>query len=466
MSSKINEQNARFLMSLKGDECVRVDENGKLYKVEGLVSGLFYRFVSSSYMSNIDKAIEQGVEEVFKARKATGLKSCSSNIFKKYQNMYVALEGSQVLSENNKNLFINNFYEKRYETLLGSGNSAFKAEAIVTMEMCHDPRVSESVKRKIAPKLTKSGVNGTYFVKSRKGEVIGVFKPSDEEAEMPNNPRGREGEYNPRNPARHPAFKGHIIGSAWKKEVAASLVDSRGIAGVPETVKMTVPFVEKAGSSRIINKTGSLQKFVEGQSLEQLDFDEISKIPDKQIHKIAALDLIIGNGDRNPGNLLWNGKEVIPIDHGISYSDSLSWQEEGAVSSDMNCMWYHFPQLDKPFNKDIADWALSLDPNDIGNRLKEEVGMPEDSIRESKIRLMIFQKGLKKGLPLKEISEHLMAMKRDPLVEKCCNQAIAICEKRSAEWQNLPKIEKEKKRFEIYYKIVENLIEAELNKGV
>lgn len=45
------------------------------------------------------------------------------------------------------------------------------------------------------PKLTLDGTGGTYELRSTQGKVVALFKPIDEEAFAPNNPRGHIGHF-------------------------------------------------------------------------------------------------------------------------------------------------------------------------------------------------------------------------------------------------------------------------------
>jgi len=45
----------------------------------------------------------------------------------------------------------------------------------------------------LVPNLTMGGTAGTYFLRNPNRNIIAVFKPLDEEAFAPNNPRGYTG---------------------------------------------------------------------------------------------------------------------------------------------------------------------------------------------------------------------------------------------------------------------------------
>merc|ERR1711907_706863 len=52
----------------------------------------------------------------------------------------------------------------------------------------------DGLERGLSPELTPSGLGGTYFLKNAHEEIVGVFKPEDEEAFTPNNPKGNTGQ--------------------------------------------------------------------------------------------------------------------------------------------------------------------------------------------------------------------------------------------------------------------------------
>ena len=200
------------------------------------------------------------------------------------------------------------------------------------------------------PKLTDDGTSGTYLLRGPSKKPLAVFKPIDEEAFAPNNPRDHVG------PFGSASFRAGVLsGEACIREVAAYLLDKDGFAGVPPTTMVetthgslrTFKFSNfeivtgnnedyadiissiiapenqvqnhelgqsdgclaagKANSMEGLDnakflKIGSLQSFVESDGpLENFGRDEFSK---DEIHKIAILDLRILNLDRNECNIL------------------------------------------------------------------------------------------------------------------------------------------------------------------
>ena len=84
---------------------------------------------------------------------------------------------------------------------LCKSNAGGGASPFVVVVKPDDPRldqlvqkVSRGIKRGCKPKLTSDGCGGTYLLSARGGMgAVGVFKPEDEEAGAPNNPRGHTG---------------------------------------------------------------------------------------------------------------------------------------------------------------------------------------------------------------------------------------------------------------------------------
>ena len=85
------------------------------------------------------------------------------------------------------------------------------------------------------PELTFEGTSGTYFLKNLKKTPLGVFKPIDEEAYAPNNPRGFPGDF-----GMQSLRKGVLSGEACVREIAAYLVDKDRFSGVPETFLVAI----------------------------------------------------------------------------------------------------------------------------------------------------------------------------------------------------------------------------------
>lgn len=80
------------------------------------------------------------------------------------------------------------------------------------------------------PKLSEDGTSGTYLLRGRQKDALAVFKPIDEEAFAPNNPRDHAGPFGSK------TFRAGVLsGEACIREVAAYLLDHESFSGVPPT---------------------------------------------------------------------------------------------------------------------------------------------------------------------------------------------------------------------------------------
>lgn len=96
------------------------------------------------------------------------------------------------------------------------------------VETIHDIEVGFSKGYK--PKLTDDGTSGTYIFRGSAKQALAVFKPIDEEAFAPNNPRDHIGPFGSK------SFRAGVLsGEACIREVAAYLLDTDGFSGVPPT---------------------------------------------------------------------------------------------------------------------------------------------------------------------------------------------------------------------------------------
>ena len=100
-------------------------------------------------------------------------------------------------------------------------------------------QVVDGVKRGLnaglAPELTFEGTSGAYFMRNDKQVPVAVFKPIDEEANAPNNPRGLTNKFG------SPSLRSGVLsGEACEREIAAYLVDKDGFSEVPETVLVSI----------------------------------------------------------------------------------------------------------------------------------------------------------------------------------------------------------------------------------
>lgn len=153
-----------------------------------------------------------------------------------------------------------------------------------------------------APALIPAGTGGSYFLSDPSGAKVCVFKPADEEPGAANNPKNRV----PASASGEGVRRGSLVGEGALREVAAYLLDHEHFAGVPPTALVSAYVGPNGGANGSADcggqqaqrelKMGSLQLFVDAQD----DCEErgVSGLPVGEVHKIAVLDLRLGNTDR------------------------------------------------------------------------------------------------------------------------------------------------------------------------
>lgn len=63
------------------------------------------------------------------------------------------------------------------------------------MILCTLTEIKRALNSKIIPKLTESGISGSYFLENVDRNNVAIFKPLDEEPYAPNNSKGYIGNY-------------------------------------------------------------------------------------------------------------------------------------------------------------------------------------------------------------------------------------------------------------------------------
>eukprot|EP01137_Pigoraptor_chileana_P013123 Opistho-2@66282 len=176
----------------------------------------------------------------------------------------------------------------------------------------------------VHPKRIEQGSSGSYFVLNREKEIIGVFKPKDEEP---------YGQFNPKwtkwfHKVCCPCCFGRsclIPNQGYMSEAGASLVDSKmKLHVVPKTkvVRLASPVFNysflkreynKARNHQLPPKVGSLQLFVRGyrdaiDHLYRFEKEPLSASAEKQFQlqfeRLVVLDYLIRNTDRGNDNWL------------------------------------------------------------------------------------------------------------------------------------------------------------------
>lgn len=275
----------------------------------------------------------------------------------------------------------------------------------------------QGLERGSSPQLTPSGLGGTYFLKNGQEEVVGVFKPEDEEAGGPNNPKGHVGCMG------CPSVRNGVLsGEANLREVAAYMLDHQKFANVPATVRVEVRhplFGDKP-------KIGSFQEF-KCHDEEAGDLSS-SLFSEEEAHKIAIMDVRLLNTDRNDENLLVrrhdkNNLELIPIDHGCSLPSTLqvNWHD---------WLWLSWPQTKQPFSKTEKAYIAKLNASHDSSMLSSELNLAWRNLLMLNIATTFLQKGAAADLTLFDIASMMVRDEpsRPSTLESIFTQSRALAE--------------------------------------
>lgn len=244
----------------------------------------------------------------------------------------------------------------------------------------------------MVPQLARSGLGGTYFLSDSENKILGVFKPEDEEAYAPNNPRELKGRMGSR------AVKGGVrSGEANVREVAAYLLDHEKFANVPATVRVEISHA----SFGEVPKIGSFQEFKPHD--EEAGDVSPSLFSVEAAHRVSIMDIRLLNTDRNDENLLVKksgsaGCELIPIDHGCSLPDSLevNWYDWA---------WLSWPQTKEPLTASEKEYIARLDAEQDVNLLSRELLIRWQCLLVLRVATTFLQLGAAADLSLFDIAD-------------------------------------------------------------
>lgn len=264
-------------------------------------------------------------------------------------------------------------------------------------------RGKEGLARGLFPVLIEHGRSGSYWIRSKEREVLGIFKPFDEECFAPHNPAGAisQGPLGARKMRR-----GTRVGESAHNEVAAFLLDSfLGFGIVPKTYYASfthhVFFLasEKKHYMRGSTKTkyGSFQEYIEGFiPIGHLDEDEISLIPLEEFQMLILFDVIVGNSDRHFGNLLIGEQKIAAIDHGYCFPD--------VITSVMTTVWENIEHGKKAFHPSLKKLVHHFPLEEIGWKLRKKCFRSLKAIERMRERIALFKAGLDAELTPYEIA--------------------------------------------------------------
>lgn len=234
-----------------------------------------------------------------------------------------------------------------------------------------------------APEPIEDGEGGTYKLFGADGNVLAIFKPTDEEPHSDANPKKHDSS---------PKRDGIAPGECARREVAAYKLD-RGFAGVPCTAMVQLRH-PRWGTAL---KTGSVQLWKnDAESGADVGSSEFSV---NDVQRIGALDVRMLNTDRHEGNLLVtrddNGRATLtPIDHGFALPSSLG---------EAYFAWQHWSQAKKPFAPDVLAAIAAID-SAADAEVMRELGFSDLEVRNMRVSTLFLQRAAAAGWTLHEIA--------------------------------------------------------------
>ncbi|GJD10915.1 Phosphatidylinositol 4-kinase gamma 4 [Galdieria sulphuraria] len=259
----------------------------------------------------------------------------------------------------------------------------------------------------------RSGVSGTYFLKQNTSSqnVLGVFKPSDEEPCVENS-KTMNSSSSQRGSWLSAVYSCHYSGQGALKEVAAYLLDHGVFCAVPQTVLASCDIdlgggygSDKGsnlyGQDSLETKTGAFQVYVPNVGDAEDYGPGVFSVD--AVQRIAFFDLRVLNCDRHGGNLLvtkstnGNSFQLVPIDHGFILPDkfqSYPWP-----------VWMDWPQVKEPVCEDVRRYAETLDGEMDARLILDETDgrLSRNSLRILRIMTALLQRAISKNLTLYEV---------------------------------------------------------------
>ncbi|EZG78452.1 phosphatidylinositol 3- and 4-kinase family protein [Gregarina niphandrodes] len=352
-------------------------------------------------------------------------------------------------------------------------------------------QINACLQAQVNPKLTDEGTGSTYILCNQINKPIGVFKPTNEEAFTPFNPRGYIGKMGQK------GFReGVVSGEGSAREVAAYLLDAYygSLSNVPVTIMAEAihPHFcydpnnprKTRGDDLALNglfrrkkrvensepgielvqwKSGSLQQFVNARETCG-DYDpSVFSVAD--VHKIAILDIRLCNMDRNDGNILVVRQDQLLLDGKLADSFVTAFLQQHAQYqrthlltpegkqtkyrlipidhgltlpdcfdiTDLDLAWINWPQSHIGFSPDELEYIERLRPDKDAEWVAGKLDIRPECLRTMQVSTRLLKRAAKLGMTLHQIA--LLMVRLSPnqpsplekLVKLALSQAWYAC---------------------------------------
>jgi hypothetical protein len=260
-------------------------------------------------------------------------------------------------------------------------------------ELASCPELIEAraaLKKGIMPETLGSGINGSYILRNRKKERIGIFKPREQEAGSKDNPSG----YSDFDSEKR---FGVTPGEGYLRERLAYLLDKKEhFSSVPMTKIAKIEKYHFSYSSKD-DFCGSFQKWIpNAREADECVWGFNAKA--SEIQKIAILDVRTLNCDRHLGNLLVDSDlKMYPIDHGYTLPGK---------AKHLRFEWVDFETSKSPFTKESLEYIARLDPKEDARRIRKTMpNVAESTLKRLKVSTFLLQLAAAKGLSPYQIAK-------------------------------------------------------------
>lgn len=428
-------------------------ENGTLKKVTGIWDSLRYSFNRTSHQGEVREHLNSVVKKILKMdeislrREDAALKRLFFSTLTGADYDRSLIQRWSILERILAPEFIHARFAGSTDAVTKRGIEESRLEAQFTLRLG------------LQPILVQGGASGTYLMRGRDGNPLGVFKPNDETPDGQNCPKfvGKCKSFGSKILSRclpHDFIKiflrrsGVVMDHAHLSETASSALDKiLGLHVVPHTEVATFESPIFYGANK--QKKGSFQLFGSGkEACDALNIQHVKKAtrpklyqefakPEHSRHKFrnfeefALFDMLTGNIDRHFENWLLHKEKdgkfsIIAIDHGAAFPTKhphrgerrrpgqgrFGWLNE-YLSVKYMYLWETMPQANRPFSETMKQQILKIDPKRLGLMLKQYLidnDLPQtEAFLSEKLdrlyeRLQIIQMMVRQGATIREIA--------------------------------------------------------------
>lgn len=300
---------------------------------------------------------------------------------------------SESIEENPQTLsfsksFIEKYMGKDFEKLKGK---YFYLETVSKLAEVFDRSNIAEARRGLElykAKACSEGKDSAFFIFSRKGEKIGVFKPL-EENDLIQEEKTINGSFSMDN-------KDCSLRTDHVREKATFIISS-GLLKVPKIQMARLKLRDKFHPDRSEKVLGSYQEYIPDTTrLDKTFLKRRAFIPFFEAHYMAILDIRLLNTDRRLKNILIDKKNhIYPINHKrVLPRDARKLSFE----------WLRLPQISWHMSRETKKYISSIDSKEDAEILKK-MGVEREAVERMEISTRLLQKAAEADFSLFDIAK-------------------------------------------------------------